>query len=72
MPAVADQWRPDVILRETAEFASYVVADGTGIPHIQVAMSLAAVEAFMHAVSTSRSTRWAHRVALRASSLRHP
>jgi UDP:flavonoid glycosyltransferase YjiC (YdhE family) len=48
MQAEADQWRPDVILRETAEFASYLVAERTGVPHVQVAMSLAAVEAFMH------------------------
>ncbi|MBV9355155.1 MAG: glycosyltransferase family 1 protein [Chloroflexi bacterium] len=50
MQAVADQWRPDLILRETAEFASFVVAERRGIPHAQVAMSLASVEAFMHAL----------------------
>jgi UDP:flavonoid glycosyltransferase YjiC (YdhE family) len=46
MQAVADQWCPDVILRETTEFASYVVAERSGIPHAQVAISLAAVEKF--------------------------
>ncbi|MBV9325561.1 MAG: glycosyltransferase family 1 protein [Chloroflexi bacterium] len=49
MQAVVEEWRPDVILRETAEFASYVVAARAGIPHVDVAMSLASVEAFMHA-----------------------
>jgi UDP:flavonoid glycosyltransferase YjiC (YdhE family) len=47
MQAVADEWRPDLILRETAEFASYVVAEHNGIPHVQVATSLAVVEEFM-------------------------
>jgi len=49
MRAVVEAWRPDLLLRETAEFASYVVAERTGVPHVQVAMSLASVEAFMHA-----------------------
>jgi hypothetical protein len=47
MQAVADEWRPDLILRETAEFASYVVAERNRIPHAQVAISLAALEEFM-------------------------
>ena len=33
-------WRPDVVLREPAEFASAVVADEAGIPHVQVAVGL--------------------------------
>jgi glycosyltransferase len=47
MQAVAEEWRPDVILRETAEFASYVVAEQNGIPHAEVAISLAELEEFM-------------------------
>jgi UDP:flavonoid glycosyltransferase YjiC (YdhE family) len=47
MHAVVDEWQPDLILRETAEFASYVVAERNGIPHAQVAISLAALEEFM-------------------------
>jgi UDP-glucoronosyl and UDP-glucosyl transferase len=47
MQAVADQWRPDLILRETMEFASYLVAERRRIPHVQVAMSVASVEKFM-------------------------
>ncbi len=34
--ALVDRWHPDVILREPAEFASYVVAEERGIPHVQV------------------------------------
>lgn len=34
--ALADRWRPDVVVREPAEFASYVVAEERGIPHVQV------------------------------------
>ena len=44
MQAVADQWRPDLILRETAEFASYLVAEHTSIAHAQVAVSVASFE----------------------------
>ncbi len=38
--AVVDQWRPDLILRESAEFASYLVAEAAGIPHLHVAIGL--------------------------------
>src|SRR5215204_6302916 len=38
MQAVADQWRPDLVLREVAEFSSLVVAERAGIPHAQVAL----------------------------------
>jgi UDP:flavonoid glycosyltransferase YjiC (YdhE family) len=47
MQAVVDEWGPDLILRETAEFSSYVVAERHGIAHAQVAISLEALEDFM-------------------------
>ena len=47
MQAAVDEWRPDLILRETAEYSSYLVAERNGIPHAQVATSLAAFEEFM-------------------------
>jgi hypothetical protein len=50
MQAVVDAWQPDVILRETAEFASYVVAEGTGTPHVQVAIAVAAVETWVYSL----------------------
>lgn len=40
--AVAD-WRPDVILREPAEFGSLAAAEAAGIPHAEVAIGLAAM-----------------------------
>jgi UDP:flavonoid glycosyltransferase YjiC (YdhE family) len=42
--AAVEEWRPDVILRETTEFASYVVAERAGIPHVQVAIGLSDFE----------------------------
>lgn len=47
MQAAIEQWQPDLILRETCEFASYVAAERLGIPHVQVSVSLASVEAFI-------------------------
>jgi glycosyltransferase len=38
--ALVDGWRPDLVLRDAAEFASFVVADIEGIPHATVAVSL--------------------------------
>jgi UDP:flavonoid glycosyltransferase YjiC (YdhE family) len=38
--ATVEEWRPDMILREPAEFASAVVAEETGVPHVQVAAGL--------------------------------
>jgi UDP:flavonoid glycosyltransferase YjiC (YdhE family) len=44
MQAVADEWRPDVIVRETAEFASYIVAERNGIPQVQAAIAIGSLE----------------------------
>ncbi len=33
--AMAD-WRPDVVLRETAELGSYLAAEAAGVPHVQL------------------------------------
>ncbi len=33
--AIAD-WRPDLVLRETAELGSYLAAEAAGVPHVQV------------------------------------
>jgi hypothetical protein len=47
LPAMTDlveQWRPDLVVRETAELASYVAADAAGIPHVQVGVGLTAFD----------------------------
>jgi hypothetical protein len=38
--ALVDRWSPEVVLREPGEFASYVVAEEHGIPHVQVSAGL--------------------------------
>ncbi|HEV2309345.1 MAG TPA: nucleotide disphospho-sugar-binding domain-containing protein, partial [Acidimicrobiia bacterium] len=48
LPAVTElcaRWRPDVIVREPTEYASAVVSCRAGVPMVQVAISLAQVEA---------------------------
>lgn len=44
MARVADEWHPDLVLREPCEYASAVVAADRAIPSVQVAISLADVE----------------------------
>ena len=44
---IVESWRPDLVLREPAEFASYVVADALGVPHVQVAIGLTTLDEFM-------------------------
>lgn len=38
------EWQPDLVLRETAEFASAIAAETHGVPHARVATGLALVE----------------------------
>jgi UDP:flavonoid glycosyltransferase YjiC (YdhE family) len=49
MEAVVRDWQPDLIMRETAEFSSYVVAEAQGVPHVHVATGLMAIEEFVWA-----------------------
>jgi UDP:flavonoid glycosyltransferase YjiC (YdhE family) len=42
--AVCDGWRPDVVLREPAEIASYVAATERGIPHVQTNIGLSRLD----------------------------
>ncbi len=42
--ALAESWRPDLIMRETWEFGSTLVAEPAGIPIVRVGLGLAQVE----------------------------
>ena len=42
--AVCDEWQPDLVLREAAEYASAIAAEARGIAHAQIAISKAEVE----------------------------
>lgn len=41
MRATVAQWRPHLVLRESCELSSYLVAEEAGIPHVHVAVGLA-------------------------------
>jgi glycosyltransferase len=41
------QWAPDLILRETTEFSSYVVAERRGVPHVQVSIGIASMDDYV-------------------------
>ena len=43
---IVARWEPDLILRESSEFASFLVAQARGIPHVQVSIGLRLVEEF--------------------------
>src|SRR3954452_18310654 len=40
-----DAWRPDVVVRESCEFAGAIAAEARGVPHARVGIALAATEA---------------------------
>jgi hypothetical protein len=42
MLAAVDEWRPDVVIRETSEFSSLVAAEARGLPHVHVAIGVLA------------------------------
>lgn len=42
---IVDSWRPDVVVRESQEYAGALAAERAGIPHVRVALGLAAQEA---------------------------
>jgi len=44
MRRVHDDWRPDVVLREPAELASYVVATDRGVPTVQTNIGLSVLD----------------------------
>lgn len=46
LQAVVADWRPDVILREAAEFGSLAAAEVAGVPHAEVAIGVGALMAW--------------------------
>jgi hypothetical protein len=50
LQALLATWRPDVILRETFEYGSYVAAERNEIPHAQIGVVLAWFEEFGRSV----------------------
>jgi UDP:flavonoid glycosyltransferase YjiC (YdhE family) len=44
LSAACEEWRPDVLVREQAEFASAIAAERHGVPHARVAVSLAGLD----------------------------
>ena len=62
-----EEWQPDLVLREGAEFASAVAADRLGVPHVRIAVGVAMFEEAMLAVAgpalEERSTGLTSRIA---------
>src|SRR4051812_24419864 len=49
-----DAWRPDVVVRESCEFAAAVAAEARSVPHARVGIGLAATEAMAIAWAAPR------------------
>ena len=58
MRAAVREWRPDVILREPAEFASAVVAEEEGVAHVQVGITLAESHVQMMTLAEEAVESW--------------
>jgi len=52
--AAFDEWRPDVVLHESNEYGSPLVAELVGLPHARVAISLSSTEDMALRVATPR------------------
>lgn len=69
-----DEWRPDLVLRESAEFGNAVAAELHGIPHARIAIGLGAAEDYVagyamesveklrcdHGLPRDPEARWLH------------
>jgi hypothetical protein len=58
MRAAVRAWRPDVIVRESAEFTSAIVAEEAGVPHAQVAISLIATHMKLLLIAAEAVDAW--------------
>jgi UDP:flavonoid glycosyltransferase YjiC (YdhE family) len=59
LAAVCDEYRPDIIVHDLAEFAAAVIAAGRGLPHVTVAFSGALANAMYAALDESITALWA-------------
>lgn len=63
LPTMRDavaEYRPKLVVREPCEYASAVAAEEADVPHVQVAISLAEVEASSLALASPVLTRYQH------------
>lgn len=44
--AACEDWQPDLVLREAAEYAAAIAAERRGLPHAQIAIGLAQIESW--------------------------
>ena len=56
--AAVEKWRPDLIAREPAEFASGVVAEEMGVPHVHIGTGLVSTFNEMLAIARDHTDRW--------------
>ncbi len=58
MRTAVREWRPDVIVREHAEFASLVAAEEAGVPQLQVGISLVATHMKIVSIAAEAVDAW--------------
>jgi UDP:flavonoid glycosyltransferase YjiC (YdhE family) len=46
-----EEWNPDLVMREDAEFASAIAAERAGVPHVRVSIGVALVESWFLGVA---------------------
>jgi len=45
--ALVEEWRPDVVLRESCEFGSLAAAEAAGVPHVQVSIGIGSMSRYL-------------------------
>jgi hypothetical protein len=65
---VIEEWKPDLVLREAAEYASAIAAERHGIPHVRVSASVALVEEAALAIAAPALEERQPGIALRIAS----
>ncbi len=67
--ATVEQWRPDVVVREPAEFGSLAAAERAGLPHVQVAIGVQETTRLVASLTTEPLAELAELVGLSANRL---